>query len=472
MDAVEFTHGVSQVQVSFISNRINTQEPVEVSTERLVLFETENELSSQELELVASLCTDLTLLSPADNNINQGQVNLNQPLSFAWRSYHSDEKKSQLGELMLSKDLTSHCILRVNFLQKDIKEATDLVFSFVNQGADTSHSTSDPKNAIEESLIIVNTELSGFVNQPTEHRNLVAVDQQRSIKIGVKALRKSAIAISDSEFQHESCRITLEGDKLIALTQDGTLDQAFAIDANRTMNIETIETTSSATKQLSQCKNFMTDINTNTLKTSTSCENYLEVINLAADESCAFNIEAVNPEDPGNQITIFKQMPGYKPPYGDITSDTEVASAAEAYGAIPKDAIDLIDFDGVELVNFNTAQESHLKNGLALWLAQSPATYRDYFDNHINKMTYVGTEDICNGGNAIAFAPLNSTEFFWCESSNFSEAALDVDIGGPSAAVNIAVTAYHEVLHIHSYDHDFARQDYNPARKVLRDQLL
>jgi hypothetical protein len=231
------------------------------------------------------------------------------------------------------------------------------------------------------------------------------------------------------------------------------------------MNIETIETTSSATKQLSQCKNFMTDISTNTLKTSTSCENYLEVINLAADESCAFNIEAVNPEDPGNQITIFKQMPGYKPPYGDITSDTEVASAAEAYGAIPKDAIDLIDFDGVELVNFNTAQESHLKNGLALWLAQSPATYRDYFDNHINKMTYVGTEDICNGGNVLAFAPFNSTEFFWCESSNFSEAALDVDIGGPSAAVNIAVTAFHEVLHTHSYDHDFARQDYKSCEE-------
>lgn len=426
---------------------------------RLAVLPSRVAISQGQRQALRGICRDIAIIDDSGNAKDEMVVANGREIKIAWRSHYDVEDREQLIGLSLETGVVPSCLLQLTIVAQNGQSSSfDIVFSPGNSEKRFVVSSQNHEQAIDESLLLINQEKTGYVID-TQSGLTVDVKQTADLPLGVKALTQKNVDISQAWAQ--DCR-TVSTESLEAAEPDKEVSLTYLVESDLSFAISEVLATSSSGRILPQCENIESNISGSQISFKTTCGNLLQVVNLAADEMCAYTAYLRNTNDSENTLGKRFRIERYSVEAGENDGlDIAVSNPIEAYGIIPKNKNNPISNSLVVMDGFNEQQVAAAEVSFDLWLAHSKSTYDRFFANKIKQINYMDTGRGCGFfSGAAAYAYLGDDRFYWCRAGYMSARAVDPNQDAPAGAVYRALLMLHEVLHANNYSHDFDRNNY------------
>ncbi len=436
-----------------------------LQSNRLAMLPSRVSISQSQSEAVKAMCTDIAIVDDEGNAVNELTSLSDETINLAWRSHYGAADKEQIIGLALETGMVPRCLLQLKLTAENGKSSfVDIVFAPANTEKKFLVASQNHEKAIDEALLLINLDETGFIID-TQSGLAIDIDEPVDLSFGVKALNQTSVSISQSWV--EECR-TVNNDSLEAAEPERQVSLNYIVESEVSFDISDVLSASSNGRILSQCKSLEPSLNGKEIRFKTTCGDLLELVNLAADEMCAFTAYLKNTNDSDNTLGKRFRIERYSVEAADGESednsaDIQVSNPREAYGVIPKSKYNPISNDLVVMNGFDQQQIAAAEVSFDIWLAHSKETYDRFFDNKIKQINYM---DVSGPGcgffsGAAAYAYLGDDRFYWCRAGYMSAQAVDPNRNAPAGAVYRALLMLHEVLHANNYNHDFDRSGYD-----------
>lgn len=450
-DAYIHTFASHDISLSFENAFTNNEKakPFNVVTNRSILLPASSTPSIQEKEALLRFCTDISLTDASGNPVTEVTYNPSETLRLAWRTHHSIEDREAITQMAFTS-ANPRCLLTLTVSShNDVSHSVSIAIMPALDAKSYVVSSNHHEKALEDSLVLINRLESGY--EYSDDQNLVIpVSESASISLGLDALNPSDIEVQKQLTGSDICAVKSESE-FSALDPDQSVTLKYLINSSSDFDVYDISASESGGRQLAQCADFKSNFEDRNIKLVSNCSTVFEVLNLAADEMCAYRVSISNPDDELN--TIEKRI---RIERNAITIDDynpTVSNIQDAYKAIPESPINPISTNEVQMDNFNNNQVKAMKKAFDLWLNLSPNTYQTYFKDHIRKITFDNYTGYCEETGFGAYANYGESQFFWCLKGSMDSSSISQS-RAPHEVFYIALAALHETLHTKNVNHD------------------